>query len=696
VPEESLDRGAGTPADVKRQWRNSFLRMVNVNAQAPAGTRPAGSAPGERKNRWRPRTRRAAGDGEGTGNDETTTATAAGAAGTRAFSVYDHIQAPPDRRSVRKLPRLIKGALELVWRASRQDLLITVSLQLVSGIGLAVQLLAARRLLAVIVSTSGHHPSLGKVLPDLALVGAVFAVVSAANVVQGERTSLLSELVSREASKDILDVACVVDLEAYESPAFYDRLERARFNALNRNITMVNGVLGVISGVFTTLAVIGALLLIQPVLVLIGLIAIWPMWMASTRNSATYFEFMQRITPVDRERTNLNFTLSNKDMAKEIRAFASEDFLRARYEVLYDERIDEMRKVVAKRIRRSLAANIAASVTAVATLAVLVHFIVDGSMSLAAGGTAVFAIIYMAQSLRGIMGSIASLYQSALLLEDVQLFLLLKPNVEALRSKVVPPPDFGSLRVDNLSFTYLGSDRPALQNVDMQINAGEVVALVGANGSGKTTLAKLLAGLYLPDSGRILWDDTDVTKCDPVALRRAIAVIFQDFNRYWLSAAENIGIGAPDRIGERDLIIEAAKAAGADPYLENLWAGYDTILSRFFDGGTDLSVGQWQRVALARALFRQAPLIIMDEPTSALDARGEHDLFKAIAEMAEGRSVLLISHRFSTVRLADRIYVLRNGQVTEHGTHDQLMAMGGWYSEMFTLQASSYLVRDDT
>jgi ATP-binding cassette subfamily B protein len=560
-----------------------------------------------------------------------------------------------------------------------------------SGIGLVAQLFAGRRLLGVVVGTSGHHPTLGSVLPDLAILGAVFAIVSAANVIQGERTQLLSELVSREASKDILDVSCAVDLEAYESPAFYDRLERARFNALNRNITMVNGILGLISGVFTTLAVIGALLLIQPVLVAIGLLALGPMWVASSRNSVTYFEFMRRITPVDRERTNLTFTMSNKDMAKEIRAFGSESFLRARYERLYDVRMTELRRIVSQRIRRSLLANLAASLTAVITLGVLVHFVVDGSMSLASAGTAVFAIIYMAQSLRGIMSSIASLYQSALLLDDVQLFLQLKPDVEALRSKVIPPQKFETLQVDDLSFTYLGADRPALQNVSLQINTGEVVALVGANGSGKTTLAKLLAGLYLPDSGRILWDDTDVTKCDPLALRRAIAVIFQDFNRYWLSAAENIGIGAPDRIEEREQIIAAAKAAGADPFIDRLWAGYDTILSRFFDGGTDLSIGQWQRVALARALFRQAPLIIMDEPTSALDARGEHDLFQAMTEMAENRSVLLISHRFSTVRLADRIYVLRNGQVTEHGSHGELMATGGWYSEMFTLQAASYL-----
>jgi ATP-binding cassette subfamily B protein len=486
-------------------------------------------------------------------------------------------------------------------------------------------------------------------------------------------------------------VACAVDLEAYESPAFYDRLERARFNALNRNTALVNGLLGTISALITGLAVTVALLTIQPLLVAIGLLALGPLWVASTRNSVAYFQFMRGITPIDRERTNLTYTMSNKDMAKEIRAFASESFLRNRYEQLYDRRITDLRRVVSARITRSLLANLVASATAIGALLLLVHLVVVGQMSLSAAGTAVLGVLYLAQNLRSVMGSVGNLYQSALLLDDVKLFLELKPSVEALRSKNVPPERFDRLRVDDVCFTYLGADRPALQNVSLEINSGEVVALVGANGSGKTTLAKLLAGLYLPDSGRILWDDTDVTTCDPLALRRAIAVIFQDFNRYWLSAAENIGIGSTERIGDRDGVIAAAKAAGADPFLARLWAGYDTILSRFFDGGTDLSIGQWQRVALARALFRQAPLIIMDEPTSALDARGEHELFEAIAEMAAGRSVLLISHRFSTVRLADRIYVLRDGIVIEHGNHDQLMTSGGWYAEMFTLQASSYL-----
>jgi ATP-binding cassette subfamily B protein len=238
------------------------------------------------------------------------------------------------------------------------------------------------------------------------------------------------------------------------------------------------------------------------------------------------------------------------------------------------------------------------------------------------------------------------------------------------------------------------ADRPALQNVSLEIGAGEIVALVGANGSGKTTLAKLLCRLYQPQAGRILWDRVDTAGVDPDQLRRQVAVIFQDFQHYALPARDNIGLGRHQRLDDLDAIYAAARHAGADAFLTSLPAGYDTILGPEFSGGNDLSIGQWQRIALARAFFRDAPFIILDEPTAALDARAEHDLFQAIRILCQGRSVLLISHRFSSVRTADRIYVLQHGRILEHGSHDQLMATGGLYTDLFTLQAAAYLDHD--
>jgi ATP-binding cassette subfamily B protein len=220
-----------------------------------------------------------------------------------------------------------------------------------------------------------------------------------------------------------------------------------------------------------------------------------------------------------------------------------------------------------------------------------------------------------------------------------------------------------------------------------------VVALVGANGSGKTTLAKILAGLYLPQSGQVLWDGVPVAECDPGALRRSIAVIFQDFGRYGLSARDNIGMGSLDRIDDLDGIVKAARTAGADQFLASLPGGYSTVLSGMFEGGRDLSVGQWQRVALARAFFRNAPLFIMDEPTAAVDPLTEYELFKRLGTLCRGRSVLLISHRFSSVRSADRIYVMHEGEVVEHGSHDELMAKDGRYAALYRVQAASYLTK---
>jgi ATP-binding cassette subfamily B protein len=237
-----------------------------------------------------------------------------------------------------------------------------------------------------------------------------------------------------------------------------------------------------------------------------------------------------------------------------------------------------------------------------------------------------------------------------------------------------------------------GVFRPhALKGVSLEIDRGEVIALVGENGSGKTTLAKLICGLYSPDSGSVWWDRTDVAGVDPEQLREQVTVIFQDFVRFWLTARENIGLGRPARLGDEEAIRSAARNAGAEGFIEAWPEGYDALMGPIFEGGKELSVGQWQRMALARAFFRDAPLVILDEPTASLDARAEAELFDRMHTLFRGRSVLLISHRFSSVRSADRIYVMKEGEVVEHGTHAELMRLGGLYSELFNLQARAYL-----
>jgi ATP-binding cassette subfamily B protein len=393
---------------------------------------------------------------------------------------------------------------------------------------------------------------------------------------------------------------------------------------------------------------------------------------------------------VERQRGYLYNLLTSKEPAKEVRAFDLASFLRGRYDRLYEQRLTELRATAHRRLRLLAAGTLGMT----ATIAALLWLALHQRLSLAEAGTAAGAVLVLGERLMTSVSSAGMLYESARFLEDFTTFVDLGPAITARRPDGPAPDGFTSLRVEGVSFTYPSADQPALQNVSLEIGAGEIVALVGPNGSGKTTLAKLLCRLYLPQTGRILWDQVDTAAVDPQRLRDQVAVIFQDFQRYALPARDNIGLGRHQCIDDLTAIMLAARHAGADAFLTGLPGGYDTVLGPEFSGGNDLSIGQWQRIALARAFFRDAPFIILDEPTAALDARAEHDLFQAIRTLCRGRTVLLISHRFSSVRTADRIYVLQDGHILQHGTHDQLMAAGGLYAELFTLQAAAYLDPD--
>ena len=309
--------------------------------------------------------------------------------------------------------------------------------------------------------------------------------------------------------------------------------------------------------------------------------------------------------------------------------------------------------------------------------------------SAAEAGAAALGIRLLSSRLDQLFQAVGGLMESAVFLEDLDRFFKLAVVADGPGTGTTPSLQ-RAITVEKLSYTYPGSTEPVLHDVSLHVGAGEVVAIVGENGSGKTTLAKLVAGLYTPASGEIRWDDVATTELEPADVRRGVAVIFQDFVRYQLTAQENIGLGEPDHVDDEHAVRSAARRAGAAEFLEKLPAGYDTILSKEFAGGHDLSLGQWQRVALARALRRDASLVILDEPSSALDPRVEQALFADVRRTLQGRAAILISHRYSTVRTADRIYVMRDGRIVEAGSHDDLMTDNGLYAELFTLQARAY------
>jgi ATP-binding cassette subfamily B protein len=621
----------------------------------------------------------AAGD-EGTTGDVTTGVTWA-----------DIYESPQVDRSLRHLPRLCREAVRLVWAAGRRELLVVLAIKTVNGLGLAAVLLLGKEVLDGVIAAGRSGAGASTVLPTLLLLTIVMAGLGFLSAIGREHREILAELTSRHAQSQIIDVACAVELEAYETPAFHNRLARAAGGGQFRPWQVVEGLTGLAGAAIGIAGITLALLALQPWLVPLVLAAGVPLLIAVAKGGELMFRFHHRMTEAERRRNYLYMLLSGKDAAKELRAFGLAGFLRERFDRLYDEHMDELRKVARRRLRVAVLGNLVTTVVLAGIVAALLVLALSGRIDLADAGTAAGAVFVLGERLMNAVFSAGMLYESSLFIEDFTSFVAMAPEVEARRSRGPAPAGFRRLRVEEVSFTYPSATTPALTGVSMEIGAGEIVALVGDNGSGKTTLAKLLCRLYLPHAGRVLWDEVDTATADPDELRRSVAVIFQDFLHYSLPAAENVGMGRHQRIGDIAAIRGAAVHTGADEFLVKLPDGYETMLGPEFEGGKELSVGQWQRVALARAFFRDAPFIILDEPTAALDARAEHELFESIRTLCRGRSVLLISHRFSSVRSADRIYVLDGGRVVESGGHDELMDLGGRYAELFTLQASAYL-----
>ncbi|MEM6966998.1 MAG: ABC transporter ATP-binding protein [Bacteroidota bacterium] len=503
--------------------------------------------------------------------------------------------------------------------------------------------------------------------------------------------SLLGDLFSNKTSVQLIKHAAILDLYQFEHPKFYDKLDRARRQTTGRTILMTQ-VLSQLQDVITIFFLGAGLVAFNPWLILILFVAVLPAFLGETHFNQKTYSLTRSWTPERRELDYLRYIGASDETAKEIKIFGLADFLSQRFKNLSDKYYHENRKIATKR---ALWGSLFSSIGTLSYYGAYVFIIYQAVGGLITIGTLTFlagSFQRMRNMLQSIMNRFSKIAEGALYLQDLFDFFAIQPKIVSGEENIaVPQPIQEGFTFENVGFKYPNSKVWAIRNLSFHLKKGEKLALVGENGAGKTTLVKLLARLYNPTEGRILLDGKDLKSYNLYDLRQNIGIIFQDYIRFQMKASENIAIGNIEYRHELGTIKDAAKKSLADTVIEKLPREYEQILGKRFDKGVELSGGQWQKIALGRAYMRDAQLLILDEPTSALDARSEHEVFIRFAELIAGKTAVLISHRFSTVRMADRILFLENGQPAELGSHEELLALGGKYAELFRLQAQGYL-----
>ncbi|MFL5619508.1 MAG: ABC transporter ATP-binding protein [Gemmatimonadaceae bacterium] len=615
----------------------------------------------------------------------------------RPRSVRERLEA------LRYLPQLVR----LVWQTHRGFTASMVVLRLVRAFVPVATLWVGKLIIdqVVLITRTPGTPLTGLwrvVALELAIVvcGELFARASA--LVE----SLLGDLFSNNISVRLMRHAATLDLQQFEDPDFYDHLERARRQTTAR--------IGLIAMLLTmgqdliTLGTLGAALVLHnPWLLLLLTLAILPSFLGETHFAALSYSLLFRRTPERRELDYLRYVGASDKTAKEVQMFGLAGWLTDRYATLAQRYYEENRRL---SIRKGIVSALLSIVGTLGYYGAYVTILLRAAAGAITLGTLTFLASAFARSrdlIQRLLLSASDIYEQSLYLKDLFVFFEMRPTIASKPgARRVPRPIRDGFVFEDVGFQYPGSDRWAIRHVNLSITPGERIALVGENGAGKTTITKLLARLYDPTEGRILLDGIDLREYDLASLREAIGVIFQDFVRYDMRFDENVGVGEINGVtayltGVRDAredsaptppaaLVDASERSLASTLLPRFTRGYRQMLGRRFDDGVDLSGGEWQKIALARAYMREAQLLILDEPTAALDARAEYEVFVRFNQLMAGRMAVVISHRFSTVRMADRIVVLGEGRVVEEGTHEELLAREGLYAELFEMQAAGY------
>jgi ATP-binding cassette, subfamily B, bacterial len=587
-----------------------------------------------------------------------------------------------------------KRVLALVWEANPALTVALAALNVLQGAVPAAQVWVAKVLVDVVVAAVSSGTGAGAIPQVLVLVALQFAIGAAsqllttgANICQ----QLLQEQVSNRIQLVVMRQANQLDLVFFERPQFYDLIQSVQREVMFRPVGMVQTAFGLIRSVLTFLSLLALLLNLEWFVAAAALLSPIPAFVSSARYGWQGYQMMRWQSPLRRMMNYLTALMTTDMYNKEVKLFTLGDFFIERFSALFHRYYAEQRGLVVRRYLAGAAWSMLTVLTNGLTFLYVAYRTLLGSISVGGLTMYVQAANGVSQAFTGLLGGLQSMYEHQLYLKTLFELLDFEPSVRRPDNpRPIRRPIQEGIEFRDVTYAYEGKEQPALKNVSFKIDAGETVAIVGHNGAGKTTLVKLIARLYDPQQGQVLIDGHDVREYDPDELRGEFGVLFQDYVPYQFTARENIGIGRVQQLDNVPAIAAAANKSGASALIEGLPEGYETVLGKWFDGGVNLSGGEWQKVALGRAFMREAQILILDEPSAALDAKAEYELFSRLRELAHGRTAIFISHRFSTVRRADRILVFEEGQLKEQGTHEELLALGGRYAELFNLQAASY------